>query len=314
MTKPIPVIIDCDPGQDDAIMLFLALNAPELDIRGIVAVGGNVPLARTRLNLAMLVETTRRTDVKLYSGAIRPMVRDLVTAEEVHGITGINGFEFFEPEMKMQDIHGVDFIVENLRGARDNEITIIATGPLTNIAMALVKAPDIADKIKQIVIMGGASFEAGNVTPSAEFNIYVDPHACDVVLKCQRPIIMFGLDVTHKVMTNPARVAAIRALGNPVSEAAADMLDYFGKHDSKKYSSGGAPLHDPCTVAWLLKPELFELKPCHVAVETGSELTMGHTAVDFWQVTDNTANVQWAYDVNADRFFDLLTERLEQYQ
>jgi len=314
MKKPIPVIIDCDPGQDDAIMLFLAHNAPELDIRGIIAVGGNVPLARTSLNLAMLVETTGRRDVKLYSGAIRPMMRDLVTAEEVHGITGINGFDFFEPSMKLQRQHGIDFIIENLRQAQDDEVTIIATGPLTNIAMALVKAPEIAGKINQIVIMGGASFEAGNVTPSAEFNIYVDPNACDVVLKCGRPITMFGLDVTHKVMTSVARVDAIRALGNRVSDAAANMLEYFGKHDSKKYSSGGAPLHDPCTVAWLLKPELFELKSCYVAVETGSELTMGHTAVDFWQVTDNPTNVDWVYDVDADGFFDLLTERLGNYQ
>ncbi len=309
MGDPLPLIIDCDPGQDDALMIFLALNAPEFDIRGIVAVAGNVPLALTTRNLAMLVQLTGRWDIPLYSGAVRPMVRELVTAEHVHGKTGINGLEPFEPELKMQPEHGVNFIVDSLRQAKANEVTIVATGPLTNIALALVKAPEIAERIRQIVIMGGASFEAGNVTPSAEFNIYVDPHACDIVLKCGRPIIMFGLDVTHKVMTNPARVAAIRALDNPVAQAAAGMLDFFGKHDSEKYSAQGAPLHDPCTIAWLLKPELFELKPCHIAVETGSELTLGHTAVDFWGVTSNEPNTLWAHGVDEQGFFDLLTER-----
>ncbi len=308
----LPTIIDCDPGQDDALMLFLALNAPELDVRGVVAVCGNVPLEKTERNLAMLMDITGRGDIPIYSGCIRPMMRELVTAEYVHGKTGINGIDVFKAETKLQLQHGVDFIIEQLRGAKE-EITIVATGPLTNVAMALVKAPDIARKIHQIVIMGGASFEAGNVTPSAEFNIYVDPHACDVVLGCGRPIIMFGLDVTHKVMTSPERVAAIRAVGNHVAQAAADMLDFFGKHDSEKYASTGAPLHDPCTIAWLLEPQLFSLKPCYVAVETRSELTQGHTAVDFWNVTKQTPNVQWAYDVDAQGFFNLLTARLANY-
>ena len=313
MTKPIPLIVDCDPGQDDALMLFLALNAPELDVRGIVAVAGNVPLAMTRRNLAMLVEIAGRDDIPLFSGCVRPMVRELVTAENVHGKSGINGLEIFQSKLKMQPQHGTDFIINNLREAQDDEVTIVATGPLTNIGMALVKAPDIAAKIKQIVIMGGASFEAGNTTPSAEFNIFVDPHACDVVLKCGRPIVMFGLDVTHKVMTNPERVAAIRKSGTRVAKAAADMLEFFGKHDAKKYTAQGAPLHDPCTVAWLIKPELFTLKPCHIAVETRSELTQGHTAVDFWGVTGNEPNTLWAHDVDAQGFFDLLSERFANY-
>lgn len=309
----LPVIIDCDPGQDDAMMLFLALNAPELDIRGIVAVAGNVALDKTVRNLGMVVEIAGRSDIPLYSGCVRPMVRELVTAEYVHGETGINGIDVFTPKIAMREQHGVDYIIENLRNAADDEVTIVATGPLTNIAMALVKAPDIAVKIKQIVIMGGASFEAGNVTPSAEFNIYVDPHACDVVFKCGRPIVLFGLDVTHKVMTTPQRVEAVGRIDNRVARAAAGMLEFFGRHDSEKYQSKGAPLHDPCTVAWLIKPELFELKPCHVAVETMSELTLGHTAVDYWGVTKKTANVQWAHDVDADGFFELLNERLANY-
>ena len=313
MTSKLPVIIDCDPGQDDALMLFLALDAPELDIRGLVAVAGNVSMEKIKRNLAMLVDIVDRRDVPVYAGCNRPLVRKLVTAEHVHGETGINGIELFEPKTKLQDRHGVDFIIDELLSSRDNEVTIVATGPLTNIGMALVKAPEIADKINQIVIMGGACFEGGNITPSAEFNIYVDPHACEIVLSCGRPIILFGLDVTHKVITTKDRVEAIRNIGNPVADIAAGMLDFFGKYDSEKYSSGGAPLHDPCTVAWLLKPELFKLKNCHIAVETMSELTMGHTAVDFWQVTGQKPNVWWAHDVDADAFFQLLNDRLSRY-
>lgn len=307
------VIIDCDPGQDDALMLFLALGADQFDVAGIIAVAGNVPLEKTARNLAMVVELAGRDDLKLFAGCERPMMRPLVTAEYVHGQTGINGMEVFEPSIPIRSEHGVDFLVRDLGEAGEASTTIVATGPLTDIAMALVRAPAIAGSIKQIVIMGGASFEAGNVTPSAEFNIYVDPHAADIVLKSGIPITMFGLDVTHKVMTNPQIVGRIRNLNSPVALACAGMLDYFGKFDSEKYSSQGGPLHDPCTVAWLLKPELFKLKSCAVQVETNSALTMGHTAVDFWKVTGQAPNVQWAHDVDAEGFFELLIQSLSRY-
>lgn len=309
----LPIIIDCDPGQDDALMLFLALNAPELDVRGVVACGGNVPLARTELNCRILVEMAGRKDVPVFAGCEGPMVEPLFTAEYVHGETGIDGIDFFEPTIEKQAQHGVDFIIETLRAAEDDQITLVPTGPLTNIAMALVKAPDIAAKIKQIVLMGGASFEGGNVTPSAEFNIYVDPHAADVVLRCGRPIVMFGLDVTHQVMTDDKVVADMRALDNRVAHASAGMLEFFGQYDAAKYSADGGPLHDPCTVAWLLEPEIFELKECHVAIETRSELTRGHTAVDFWGVTGKAPNAKWAHKADRARFFALLNERLAQY-
>lgn len=309
----IPVIIDCDPGQDDALMLFLALNAPELDVLGVVACGGNVPLARTELNCRILVEMAGRKDVPVFAGCEGPMVEPLFTAEYVHGETGIDGIDFFEPTLPKQTQHGVDFIIETLRAAPDNSITLVPTGPLTNIAMAMRKAPEIVSKIKQIVLMGGACFEGGNVTPSAEFNIYVDPHAADVVMRCGRPLVVFGLDVTHQVMTSPQLVEEIRAIDNPVAHASAGMLDFFGQYDAAKYSAEGGPLHDPCTIAWLLEPEIFELKTCHIAIETQSSLTRGHTAVDFWGVTEKPANAQWAYKANKSRFFDLLKERLARY-
>jgi purine nucleosidase len=236
-----------------------------------------------------------------------------VTAEEVHGKTGIDGIEITEPRLPLGARHAVDFIIKSLSDADDDSITLLPIGPLTNIATALTKAPGIAAKIKEIVLMGGAMREGGNITPSAEFNIYVDPHAADIVFRCGRPIVAMGLDVTHQVLTTQARLGRIRALGNPVAEAAHNMLAYFDRHDVHKYGSDGAPLHDPCTTAYLLKPELFKARRCNLQVETESELTMGHTAVDFWNVSGQPKNVDWAYDVDADGFFDLLTERLGRY-
>jgi purine nucleosidase len=200
-----------------------------------------------------------------------------------------------------------------LRDAEEDSITLVPTGPLTNIGTAIDRAPEILPKIRELVIMGGAMREGGNYSPSAEFNILVDPHAADIVFRCGRPIISMGLDVTHQVLSTRARVARIRDLSNPVAFATAGMLGFFERHDSKKYGVEGAPLHDPCTIAWLLQPDLFEGKDCNLSVETRSELTMGHTAVDFWHVTDRPLNVHWVHKVDADGFYELLTSRLANF-
>jgi purine nucleosidase len=241
------------------------------------------------------------------------MVRELLTAEKVHGKTGIDGVDIAEPETPLQEEHAVDFIVETLRAADDGSVTLVPTGPLTNIGTVIDRAPDVLPKIRQLVIMGGAMREGGNYSPSAEFNILVDPHAADIVFSCGRPITSMGLDVTHQVLSTRARVERIRELDNPVADATAGMLGFFERHDSKKYGVEGAPLHDPCTIAWLLAPELFEGKVCNLSVETRSELTMGHTAIDFWHVTDRPHNVNWIYLVDADGFYDLLTDRLARF-
>ncbi len=312
---PRPIIIDCDPGQDDAVMLFLALSArDDLDILGITAVAGNVPLALTERNTRLLCEIAGHTDIPIHAGCDRPIVRPLVTAEHVHGKTGIDGVEIVEPDLQLHDGHAVDFLVESLTAVDDETITLVPTGPLTNIAMALVRQPAIADKIKEIVLMGGASFAAGNITPSAEFNIYVDPHAADIVFNCGRPITVFGLDVTHQVITTPPRLQRFKDIGGRIGEALYGMLDFYDNFDVDKYGSEGGPLHDPCTIAYLLAPDLFELKPCNITIETASELTMGHTAVDFWHVTDKPKNALWAHKVDADGFYDLLIERISRLQ
>lgn len=308
------IIIDCDPGQDDAVALLLAFaSADELDLLGITAVGGNVPLQLTQRNARMICDLAGQQHVPVYAGCAEPLRRKLKTAEAIHGETGINGIEVFEPQTPLQSQHAVDFIIETLLAADDSSITLVPTGPLTNIAKAIEKQAAILPRIEQIVLMGGAMREGGNRTPSAEFNILVDPHAADIVFRCGRPIVAMGLDVTHQVLSTSDRVDRIRALGNPVAEATADMLSFFDRYDTVKYSSKGAPLHDPCTVAWLLRPDLFEGKDCNIAVETESELTMGHTAVDFWHVTKRPINATWIHSVDAPGFYDFLIARLARF-
>ena len=285
----------------------------ELDILGITTVAGNVPLALTERNVRMMCDIAGRTTMPVFAGCERPMLREPITAEYIHGDTGIDGIDVFEPEAPLQEQHAVDFIVETLLAAEPNSVTLVPTGPLTNIGTALERHPEVLKHVKEIVIMGGAMREGGNRTPSAEFNIMVDPHAAEIVLNCGRPLTLIGLDVTHQVLSTPDRVARIGELDNPVATATVGMLSFFHRYDTEKYASQGTPLHDPCTVAFLLQPELFKTKLCNVSVETESELTIGHTAVDFWHVTDKPRNVHWAWDVDADGFYELLTQRLARF-
>jgi len=309
------IIIDCDPGQDDAVMLFLALaSADELDLLGITAVAGNVPLPLTERNARLMCELADRTDVPVYAGCAQPMHRQLVTAEHVHGQSGIDGVEIRPPEIPLQSQHAVDFIIESLLAAEEDSITLVPTGPLTNIATAMVQQAEILPRIREIVLMGGARSEGGNVTPSAEFNIYVDPHAADIVMRCGRPLTIAGLDVTHQVMVPRAWLDRLRGMHSAVARATLGMLDFFNRYDRHKYGSEGAPLHDPCTIAYLLQPELFTGKSCNIEIETASSLTLGHSAVDFWQVSGRPANAHWLYRVDADGFFDLLSDRLARYE
>lgn len=304
------IIIDTDPGQDDAVAILLALGSAELEIVGMTAVAGNVPLKLTEKNARKICELAGRPDIKVYSGAIRPLARELVTAEEVHGETGLNGPQLPEPTMKLQDQYAVDFIVETLMKEESGAITLCALGPLTNIALALIREPKIAPRIKEIVLMGGGFFEGGNVTPTAEFNIYVDPHAANVVFKSGIPIVMMPLDVTHKALTTAKRTQAFRKLGTRVGTATAEMLEFFERFDEEKYGTDGGPLHDPCVIAYLLKPELFSGRNCNVTVETASELTMGMTVIDWWGVTKRPKNAMVMRDIDHDAFFALLLERL----
>jgi purine nucleosidase len=308
---PRKIIIDTDPGQDDAVAILLALASPaELEVLGVVAVAGNIGLQQNAINARKVVELSGRRDVPVYAGCSRPMRRHLVTAEHVHGVTGMDGPDLPDPTIPLQDKHGVDYIIDTLMAAEPGTITLCTLGPLTNIGMALVKQPAIAERIAEIVMMGGAYFEVGNITPAAEFNIYVDPEAADVVLRSGVPITMLPLDVTHQIQSTPERLAAILALGNKSGAAVHAMLTFSETFDLQKYGWSGAPLHDPTVIAYLLQPDLFEGRHCNVTIETASELTVGMTVADYWHVTGKVRNVNYLRNGNAEEFYKLLTERL----
>ena len=225
------IIIDTDPGQDDAIAILLALASEEVDLLGIVTVAGNVPLELTSRNALMLCELAKKPETKVFAGCSRPLVRPLVTAEHVHGKTGLDGADLPEPRISLQTQHGVDWTIETLLAAEDNSVTICCLAPLTNVGMAIVKAPEILPKIKKIVLMGGGFFEVGNITPTSEFNIYVDPHAANTVMKCGRPLVIMPLDVTHKALMQRKWLDALRALKTPVGEATYGMLSFYERFD-----------------------------------------------------------------------------------
>ena len=308
---PRKIIIDTDPGQDDAVAILLALASPdELDVLGITAVAGNVPLHLTQKNARIVCELAGKPGTLVFAGCDAPLSRKLVTAEHVHGKTGLDGPTLPDPTMPLQDQHAVDYIIETLRAEEQGTVTLCPLGPLTNIAVALQRAPDIADRIQEIVLMGGAYFEVGNITPTAEFNIYVDPEAAKVVFACGAPITVMPLDVTHKALVTAERNAAFRALGTPVGVAVAEMTDFFERFDKEKYGSAGAPLHDPCVSAYLIRPDLFTGRQINVEIETGSDLTLGMTVADWWGVTDRAPNATFMGDIDANGFFALLTERL----
>ncbi len=311
MPTPRKIIIDTDPGQDDAVAILLALaSSEELEVLGITAVAGNVPLPLTQKNARIICELAGRPDMRVFAGCDSPIRRKLVTAEHVHGKTGLDGPQLADPVMPLQDQHGVDFIIETLRREPAESVTLCPLGPLTNVAVAFQKAPDIIARVRQIVLMGGAYFEVGNITPAAEFNIYVDPEAAEIVFKSGVPLVVMPLDVTHKALTNRARIEGFRAMGTEPGRMVAEWTDFFERFDMQKYGSEGAPLHDPCVIAYLLKPGLFTGRHINVEIETQSELTLGMTVADWWGVTKRAPNAMFIGGIDADGFYELLIERI----
>ncbi|WP_347310200.1 nucleoside hydrolase [Defluviimonas sp. SAOS-178_SWC] len=304
------IIIDTDPGQDDAVAILLALASPELDVLGITAVAGNVPLELTAKNARIVCELAGRSDLRVVAGCDRPLRRKLVTAEHVHGKTGLDGIALPDPVMPLAEGHAVDFLIETLRKEAPGTVTLCPIGPLTNIATAFEKAPDIVPRVAEIVLMGGAYFAVGNITPAAEFNIYVDPEAAEIVFRSGVPLVVMPLDVTHQALTTRARVEGFRNLGTRVGHAVASWTDFFERFDMAKYGSEGAPLHDPCTIAYLIRPDLFSGRHINVEIETEGRFTTGMTVADWWRVSGREANAMFIGDIDADGFYALLTERL----
>lgn len=305
------IIIDTDPGQDDAVAILLALASPDdLEVLAITTVAGNVPLPLTTVNALKMVELAGRPEVPVYAGSARPMVRPLITAEYVHGKTGLDGADLPDPVTPPGAGHAVDRIIDLVMAHEPGTITLCPLGPLTNIALAMVREPAIVPRIEQIVLMGGGFFEGGNTTPAAEFNIFVDPHAADVVFRSGVPLTVMPLDVTHRALMVPRHLERFRAMGTPVGEAVHGLLAFYERYDVEKYGLEGGPLHDPCVIAHLLDPGLFRGRSIHVTVETTSETTMGMTVADWWGMTGRPANAMWMRQVDADGFFDLLVDRL----
>lgn len=290
--------------------VLTALASPdELDVLALTVVAGNVPIDRTVTNTLALVELARRTEVPVYRGSVRPMVKDLVTAEYVHGPTGLDGAELPPPRIAARPGHAVEHLVDLLMTA-DDPVTVCALGPLTNLGMALVLEPSIAERIDRLVMMGGGFFEGGNTTPAAEFNIFVDPHAAHVVFTSGVPIVMMPLDVTHQAITTPQRLQRFRDLGTPAGEAVTGMLSFFDRHDKDKYGMEGGPLHDPTVIAYLLSPDLFGGKEVSVEIETAPGPTQGMTLVDWWGVTANPPNALVMREIDSDGYYELLVDRI----
>ncbi|MBI28776.1 MAG: nucleoside hydrolase [Pelagibacteraceae bacterium] len=306
------IILDCDPGHDDAVAIMFAAASSEIDLLGITCVAGNTTLNNATLNALKICSFINKTNINIYAGCNSPIKRKLVTADHVHGKSGLDyeGEDInIQKGYKIQKEHAVDFIIEQCKKSKE-KIYLCPTGPLTNIARALTKYPQIANNIEKIIFMGGAAKTIGNITPSAEFNIFVDPTAANIVLKSKIPIVMMGLDVTHKVLVDENVIKDFLSIGNKTSYFFKDLMNFYSKFHKEKYNTNSSPLHDPCVIGYLLNNDLFDLKFLNVIVEEESELTMGKTIVDWLKVTNREANCYVADNVNVKEFFSLLKEKI----
>lgn len=305
----LPVILDCDPGHDDAIALILALASPELDVLAVTTSAGNQTPDKTLNNALRILTLLGRDDIPVAAGAPKPLARELIIADNVHGESGLDGPKLPDPTFATQAMTGLELMAKCLRESLE-PVTLVPTGPLTNIALLLAAHPELKGKIARIVLMGGTA-GAGNWTPAAEFNIYVDPEAADMVFKSGIPITMCGLDVTHEAQVMDEDIERVRAITNPVAQCVAGLLDFFMiYHRDPKWGFAGAPLHDPCTIAWLLAPELFHGVECRVDIETSGKHTLGMTVVDRYGLTGKPANALVLLGLDRPGFIDLLVTRL----
>jgi len=311
------IILDCDPGHDDAVAILLTLASPnEIDCLGITISAGNVSLDLTTKNALKILSLVNNQITPVYKGCPRPLISKLVTAEHVHGESGLDtgsGNALPEPKNLPEEEHAVNYILNTLKEHPKDEITLVATGPLTNLGAALALDPETFNKAKRIVLMGGAGFEPGNITPAAEFNIFVDPHAAQSIFESGIEIYMFGLDVTHQMIITPTRLKMIEKSSNLIGPTVSDFLSFFNSYDTKIYGWEGAPLHDPCTIAWLIQPDIFEIKKMSVEIETNNGPAYGRTIADWFNVTNKNKNIHVATNGNSDKFFDLIVKSFQRF-
>ncbi len=302
---PKPILFDCDPGIDDAFAIAMAYASTSISIEAVTTTYGNVGLDNTTNNALRVLEWLG-CDAPVYVGVPGALLTETVDASGYHGVSGLEAPGIPEPTRKPEALGAIPFLVDHLRSV-DEPRTIVATGPLTNLAMALQLAPDIADKIEQVVFMGGST-DFGNDSPAAEFNMMSDPHAAQIVLTSGVATVMFGLNVTHQVIATPARIDALRSITNSAGPVFADMLDFFSAIYIERYGFDGPVLHDPCTVAWLLQPELFATENMRVDVDTAQGLSYGRSVHDRWGIAGLTQNCEVAMNADVDGFFELLSD------
>ena len=301
------ILLDCDPGHDDAIALLLALASPELELLGVTSVAGNQTLEKTTANAIRLLEFAGRTDVPVAAGAERPLVREQVVASNVHGETGLDGPDLPPPHGSPLNRHAVDFLAATIR-AHQGAVTLVPVGPLTNVALLLALHPDA--RPERIVLMGGAIAE-GNVTPAAEFNIWADPEAAARVFASGIDVTMVGLDVTHKALFTSAHVGR---LAGRVGGMVAELLRFYGHFHKEVYNFDGSPIHDAVAVAHVIRSDLLTTEHLNTEIDVESELCRGRTVVDLWRRSGREPNSHVAVDIEADGFLDLLVERLNSLQ
>ncbi len=310
---PIPIIFDCDPGNDDAVALLVAMASPEnFTFLGITTVAGNVPLDNTNVNARKICELAGRTDIPVYSGCPKPLVGEPIVSDGAHGKTGIDGAVLPDPKMPIQKQHAVDFIIDALK-SHPQPITIFLTGPLTNMAMAINKDPSILNNVTEFVIMGG-SITAGNITPAAEFNFFCDPYAAKVIVDCGKKTTLMTLDITHQVLATPSNIKRLQMIGNNQATQVANMMEATIDFDVVHIGLEGRAIHDACVPIYLLHPELFTSRPAHIHVETAKGESFGNSIISFYP--RHIPNNPWLFVptvIDGEGVFNVIMERLERY-
>ena len=308
MTRPSKIVLDSDPGHDDAIAILLAHGSPEIDLLAITTVAGNQTLDKTTLNALRVATVAGIRGVPIAAGCDRPLLRELVTAAEIHGASGLDGPSFPEPTVALERAHASDLIVD-LVTASPGEVTLVPTGPLTNVAMALRRQPSLARQVKEVVLMGG-SYTRGNASPAAEFNIMVDPEAAAIVFEAPWPLTMVGLDLTHQAQATPDVTSRIAAVGTPLTEVVLQMLEFYGRKYRAAELFGHPPVHDPCAVARVIRPEVVECVDAFVAIETQGRWTSGMTVTEFRADSGHAFNARVATKLDIRAFWDLVVDAL----
>lgn len=307
------IILDCDPGHDDALALTMAVASPKIDVLAVTTSAGNQTPDKTLNNAMRMLTLLHREDIPVAQGNQTPLVKPLETAPEVHGKTGLDGADLPTPDFAVQEMPAIELIAKTLRES-DDKVTLVVTGPMTNAALFLRVYPDLAkEKIDQIVYMGGA-MGLGNWRPSVEFNIFVDPEAAKIVMNFGLPLVMAPLNVTHQAQILKDEIKEIGEINNPVAHAFYGLLNFFEQyHENPKWGFKGAPLHDPCTIAWLIDPGMFKTDKMNVDVETQGDLTRGETVCDYYQLTGKPANTEVLLGINRDRFIKLVMDTMKSF-